>query len=136
MKRSLTLLRITFWWGIIADALETVRMLVPGLFIQSTGAAVSRNPGFDFALMYGAPVMLGWTLLLIWAERRPMERKGVLLCLIPVVISYFALEVFAVKTGILPFETTLPTFILQSVFLGLIVLSYFMARSAERRNDQ
>lgn len=41
MKRSLLLLRITFWWGIVADAMETARMLVPGLFIQSIGAVVN-----------------------------------------------------------------------------------------------
>lgn len=85
--------------------------------------------------MYGAPVMLGWTLLLVWAVRKPMERKGVLLCLIPVVISYFALEVFALNAGVVRFENMLPTFILQPVFLCLIGFSYTLA-SRDQSNTQ
>ena len=126
----IALLRITYWWGIIADAIETVRMLFPDLFIASTGAAVTRSPGFDLALMYGAPVMLGWTLLLFWADRKPLERRGILLCLAPVVAAYFLVEAYAVARGIIPLEKMVPVFVLQPVFLFLIIFSYRRARGA------
>ena len=130
--KRIALLRITYWWGIVADAAETARMVFPGLFINSTGAAVERSPGFDLALLYGAPVMLGWTLILFWADRRPLERKGVLLCLLPVVVSYFLVELYAVARGIVPLNSMLPVFVLQPAFLVLIVVSYRHARRGER----
>lgn len=133
MKAHVMLLRITLWWGIIADAVETARMFFPSVFIESSGAVVTRDPGFDLALRYGAPVMLGWTLLLIWADRKPMERKGILLCLVPVVISYFVVEVIAIRDGVLRLGSVLPAFILQTVLLLLIALSYSLARAAERK---
>ncbi|HOU14897.1 MAG TPA: hypothetical protein PKZ84_17455 [Anaerolineae bacterium] len=43
--------------------------------------------------------MLGWTLLLLWADRKPLERKGVLLCLIPVVIAYMVVGIVGVRIG-------------------------------------
>ncbi|MBN1533761.1 MAG: hypothetical protein JXA20_13915 [Spirochaetes bacterium] len=127
-KRKITLLRITYWWGIVADAVETVRMVFPDLFVASTGAAVERGPGLQLALLYGAPVMLGWTLLLFWADRKPLERKGVLLCLIPVVVSYVLVELYAVARGIIPLQNMVPVFLLQPLFLFLIVFSYRRAR--------
>jgi hypothetical protein len=136
-NNRILLLRVTYWWGIIADAVETVRMVFPNFFIASTGANVRQDPGFNLALMYGAPVMLGWTLILFWADRKPVERRGVLLCLIPVVIAYFFVEVLAVSGGIIPLKNMLPVFIIQPVFLFMIVLSYLKTRTGiTLREDQ
>lgn len=79
----------------------------------------------------GVPaVMFGWTILLIWADRKPLERKGVLiLTAFPVVSGLLLAEFYAVIRGIISFERMLPT----GVFLvGLIILfsfSYFNAKS-------
>lgn len=131
IKKRILMLRITYWWGIIADAVETVLMTFPKLFIASTGANVRPEPGFNLALMYGAPVMLGWTLLLFWADRKPLERRGVLLCLIPVVVAYFFVEILAVSRGIIPLKNMVPVFIVQPLFLFMIILSYCNAEAAE-----
>lgn len=58
MKRKILWLRITFWWGIIADAFEVVRMTFPRLFLATTGSILPPETGFRFGLLYGAPVML------------------------------------------------------------------------------
>ena len=38
------------------------------------------RPGAElrYGLRAGAPLMAGWTLLLLWADRRPVERKDVI----------------------------------------------------------
>ena len=89
MKKKLLIIQITLWWGILADLFETIRLMLPHLFINTTSADLSLNEGTRFALLYGAPVMLGWTILLFWASRKPIERRGVLLCLMPVILAYF-----------------------------------------------
>ena len=131
MKNRVLWLRVTFWWGIIADAIETIRMAVPKLFLASTGIKLSPDVGFRFGLLYGVPVMLGWTLLLFWANRRPLERKGVVLCLIPVVVAYIVVGIVGISMGIVTLSKMIPTFFLQTVLVGLCIFSYVNARENE-----
>ena len=129
MQNKKFIIRITLWWGIIADLFETIRMIVPQMFISTAGINTTANDSFQFALLYGAPVMLGWTLLLFWADRKPIERKGIFLCLIPVIIGYFVVEIVGIKINILVLQNTIPTFILQTILLSLSIVSYFIAQT-------
>lgn len=128
VKSGKTIIRITLWWGIIADLIETIRMVIPQLFISTTGMHGIINNSFRFTLLYGAPVMLGWTILLFWADRKPIERKGIFLCLIPVIIGYFFVEAIGLQSGILDLQNTIPTFILQTILMILSIISYFTAK--------
>jgi len=132
VKRKILWLRITFWWGIIADVFEVVRMTFPRLFLATTGSILPPDTGFRFGLLYGAPVMLGWTLLLLWADRKPLERKGVLLCLIPVVIAYILVGVVGIRIGAVALAAMVPTFVLQMALVTLCLFSYLRARTAEQ----
>jgi len=39
----------------------------------------------------GAPLMAGWTVLLLWADRQPLERRGVLpITVLPVIAGLMA----------------------------------------------
>jgi len=129
MKRKILWLRITFWWGIIADAFEVIRMTFPRLFLTTTGSDLTPDTGFRFGLLYGAPVMLGWTLLLLWADRKPLERKGILLCLIPVVMAYIIVGIIGIRIGAVALAATAPTFVLQVALVALCLFSYLRARS-------
>ena len=128
MNKKMLIIKITLWWGLIADLFETIRMIIPQLFIRTTGASASLNNGFKFALFYGAPVMLGWTMLLFWTGRKPIERRGVFLCLIPVILSYFIVEITGININVLSLYQTIPTFILQSILFSLTIISYIFAR--------
>jgi len=134
MQKKMIIIRITLWWGIIADLFETVRMSVPQIFISTAGINITANESFRFALLYGAPVMLGWTLLLFWADRKPIERKGIFLCLIPVIIGYFIVEIIGIRIGVLNLQNTSPTFILQVILLSLSIISYIFAKNIEKEN--
>lgn len=131
MKRKIILLRITFWFGIIADAIETIRMTFPKLFVSTTGIELTPDIGLRFGLLYGMPVMLGWTILLLWADRKPLERRGILLCLLPVVIAAVGVEIFAISKGFVSVRQMIPAFVSQSVLIGFSIVSYSITRKVE-----
>jgi len=123
-------LRASYWAGAALDALAALSMLVPSLFAATNGLPDFR-PGLDYryAMGMGASLMLGWTALLLWADRKPLERKGVLLLTVfPVVAGLAANEVVAVRAGFLPIPTTLPVWIAQAIIAALFAFSYLNAR--------
>jgi hypothetical protein len=77
----------------------------------------------------GASLMLGWTALLLWADRKPLERKGVLLItLLPVVLGLALNEIVAVRGGFLSIWMTVPVWFVQAVITSLFIFSYLNAR--------
>jgi hypothetical protein len=122
-------LRISYWAGAILDALAALSMLSPDLFAATNGLR-DFHPGLEwrFAMGMGASLMLGWTALLLWADRKPLERKGVLLItVLPVVLGLAVNEIVAVRAGFLPIATTIPVWIAQAVITGLFIFSYLGA---------
>lgn len=134
MKKRIIWLRITFIWGIIADAIETVRMIFPNLFLKTTGINLELSDGLRFGLLYGMPVMLGWTLLLFWANLKPIKRKGVLMCLIPVILAYIVVEIASLRMGYVELSNMIPTFILQIVLVFLCLFSYLSTKNTTEEN--
>ncbi len=113
-------LRISYWVGVVADGFATYRMLFP---------KIAQGAEYRYALGLGASLMLGWTLLLIWADRKPVARKGVLLLTIfPVISGLLLAEVYAVLSGVVPLGKMLPTGILLVGLIALFGFSYFNAR--------
>jgi hypothetical protein len=120
------LLRTAFLTGAVTDAVALVPMLVP--------PAAALLWGFDdvsgayrFAMGYGASLMLGWTVLLIWAYQRPLERRFVAALTVLVIYGLVATEVVAVATGRLALWRMVPTWILQATLLTLFASGYHYA---------
>jgi hypothetical protein len=91
----------------------------------------SPGPDFRFAMGMGASLMLGWTALLLWATRRPIERRGVLLLTaVPVIVGLVVNEIAGLADGFLPLGPLAPVFVLQLVLSTLFVVSYVMAARA------
>ncbi|MEW6272637.1 MAG: hypothetical protein AB1689_25440 [Thermodesulfobacteriota bacterium] len=124
-------LRASCWAGAILDALAAASMLSPRLFAAQNGLeGFQPGPEYRYAMGMGASLMLGWTVLLLWADRRPLERSGVLLItLVPVVAGLVANEVLAVRTGFLPVATIAPVWVVQGLLSVLFAASYAKARS-------
>ena len=130
MDDAVRWLRISYWAGAILDALAALSMLSPELFAATSGMQ-NFHPGIEYryAMGMGASLMLGWTVLLLWADRKPLERKGVLLItLLPVVFGLALNEIVAVRGGFLPVLTTIPVWIAQAFITGLFIFSYLNAR--------
>jgi hypothetical protein len=78
-----------------------------------------------------AAVMFGWALLLVWADRRPLARRGVLLPTIFVILALLSAGLYAVASGILPIARIIPTSILGAALIALMGFSYMNARNAD-----
>ena len=74
MNNQIRWLKITFLAGIITDALALVPMLYQPMAKFMWGFD-QFNGNYFFAMGYGASLMSGWTLLLIWAYKKPLERR-------------------------------------------------------------
>jgi len=119
-NKKILMLRISYWVGAVADSLAFYRMLFP---------KYSYNVEYRYALGLGASLMLGWTFLLIWADRSPVERKGILLLsAFPVVTGLLLAEIYAVQSGILTFTQMMPTGAFLIGLIMLFCLSYYYAK--------
>ena len=76
-KIAVRWLKASYIAGVLADGLVGVLMLIP----DRMGETEFRVP-----MGLAASLMFGWTALLLWAYRKPFERKGVLLLTIFAVI--------------------------------------------------
>jgi hypothetical protein len=131
MRKKIILLRVCYWVGAVADALSAVVMLLPTLGGSMYGIS-DFNPGYEYryAMGLGAALMLGWTALLIWADRRPVERRGVLLLTVfPVLFGLIISGVYAVGTGLITADKMVPTWIFQGLITGLYLFSYLYTRN-------
>jgi hypothetical protein len=130
--RAIRWLRVSYWTGAVIDAVAAVEMLVPRLF-----AFANDLPGFApggdyrFAMRMGAALMLGWTVLLLWADRRPLARRGVLaITVVPVIAGLAVNEIVAVRAGFLPLGSQVPVWALQAALAALFASSYVRAARA------
>lgn len=108
-------------------------MLSPELFAATNGLQ-NFHPGIEYryAMGMGASLMLGWTALLLWADQKPLERKGVLLItLLPVVLGLVLNEIVAVHGGFLSVSMTVPVWFAQALITGLFIFSYLNARKLQ-----
>jgi len=125
MKNKLLLLYICYGWGIIADAVMTYLMLFPDRFLRFMSLNLSLDVGLQYGLRFGAPLMAGWTVLLVWAAWQPVARKAILLITVcPVIVGYLLLSVYAISAGLTTLEKSLPTLVSQIGLLSLAIFCY------------
>ena len=130
MKKNESLLRISFWIGAVFDGLMVFPMLIPSIAGVMFGID-GFNPGNDyrFAMQIASSLMIGWTMLLIWADRKPKERAAILLLTVfPVVSCLFISGIYAVYSGFITFGNMLPTWIMQVLMSVFFIFSYIKNR--------
>lgn len=128
-SQRIKFLRISYWAGAIFDALVIVPMLSPKVASVAFGIP-NFNPGSDYryAIYIAASLMLGWVCLLIWADRKPVERRGVLLLTIfPVLTGLVISGIYAVASNLIPMDKMVPTWIVQGILAILFGYSYLNA---------
>jgi hypothetical protein len=126
MSNKQSFARVVCIVGGIFDAMMLPAMLFPELGGRLFGIQ-HFLPGSDYryAMNLGASLMLGWTLLLFWAARRPIERAGVLLLTAIVILGLMLSGVSAVFSGLILMRNMLPVFILQFCVMALFLTGYF-----------
>jgi hypothetical protein len=130
MNRKILLLRIACWLGAIFDAAMLPPMLYPPLGAAMFGIAdFHPGPEYRYAMYVGASLMAGWTALLLWADRKPLERRGViLLTIIPVITGMIAASLFSVASGLVTAGGILPILVLQVSLTAFFLGAYLSSR--------
>ena len=130
-KKKLFLIKIAYWLGIGADAIWAVGLLFPQIFGLLTGNP-DFNPDLQFRLSMGigGTLMTGWTFLLLWAVRKPIERRVVILITaFPVVFGLFIVALIGFLEG-----NTFNIWIMikSSILFISMVTSYLLARNLNK----
>ena len=97
---KLWFVKFPYWLGIAADALWAVALLFPAVFGVLTGVDdFSPDWQMQSVMAIGGVLMAGWTVLLLWAVRRPIERRFVILLTALVVAALFLLALANILKG-------------------------------------
>ena len=112
MNKSILLLRLSYWIAAIADFIVAILVLIP----ERMGVADVTYP-----MGIASVTIFSWTVMLLIADRKPLERKWILLptilvvTLIAVVRTKFSLEgAVEFNLGLLLFAIALVTLMTYS----------------------
>ena len=119
MKNKVIWLRISFWAGAIGDFLIAILVLIP----ERMGVTAYCYP---MGLMSAAA--FSWGCMLILADRKPLERKWILLPTILIGIMLLIAGIYSVFAGAIPIRTYFPNFIILPAMVTLWSFSYLNAR--------
>jgi hypothetical protein len=132
--KKMFLIKSAYWLGIAADALWAVALFIPSVFGILTG-----NPDFNpdiptrLIMGIGGSLLTGWTILLLWALRKPIERRFViLLTAFPVVFGMFVVTLIGILGG-----GSSNTWILVKTIVLMIsmITSFLLARKMDADNE-
>lgn len=135
-SKKILLLRIAYWAGIVLDALAFVQMAFPALGKRMLNVTMEIEPDYIFAINLGAGLMLAWTLLLVWADRKPLERRMILpLTMIIIVWNTFTM-VYGVRHKLIPAETMLPQIVMCCALLAYYGYCFIITRGMFSHEDK
>ena len=124
MEAAVRWLKASYVAGAVADGLIGVLMLLPSRMGETE---------FRYPMGLGASLMFGWAALLVWAYKKPMERKGVLvLTIFPVISGLVVTGIWAVAAGHFSVQKIVPSSILGMALIILMTFSYWKATAARR----
>ena len=133
-KTVSSLIKTPYWLGIVADALWAAGLFFPAVFGILTGRT-DFNPDLQVRLIMGigGTLMTGWTLLLLWAVQRPVERSFILLLTaFPVVTGMFVIALIGYLDGN---PTNLWLIIKTIVLIISMVTGFFLAQKERGENS-
>ena len=120
MAKPILLLRLSYWAAAIADFVVAILILMPGRM----GVTEITYP-----MGLASVIVFSWVVMLIMADRKPMERKWILIptilvvTLITIVRTRFSLE------GTIEFNLAL--LLLAVALIILMTYSYYCASKCE-----
>ena len=131
-KNKILLIRIGYWWGAIGDALLAIEMFFSAFMgtqspFTGLGLTISGGVQYQYAMCLAATLVLGWTFLLIWADRKPIERKDTIILTVPVVVGIQISTILAFNFGLISFEMMLGYTIQRIIFSIYYVYCYYLA---------
>ncbi len=132
LQFDILFIRLTYWIGAIMDLLVALSMTLYTFFEINIGMNYpTPTTETRFMLITGMALMWGWTVLLIWGERKPIERRLILLfTAFPVVFGLFIGELVLYLQGYAS-QTLVQFSIFQTIrfiLFSIFCVSFFLAR--------
>lgn len=130
---KIQMMKTICWVGVAADALWTIALVFPQLYGTLTGKPdLQVDLSLRMALGIAGALMAGWTLLLAWTAKKPVERRMVMaLTAIPVVAGLLAVAL----TGVVNGNTSTAWILVKCIFLCIAMLwGYHSANSIAKEN--
>ena len=120
MDKKIRWLRISYWVAAIADFVIAVLCLIP-----------SRMGVTHYVYPMGlmSAVAFSWGVLLLFADRKPVERRWILIPTMLVVTLLGIVGVHGGMTGILPLSRVITSSAATIVVLTILIYSYTSARN-------
>ena len=131
---GLNFVRLTYWVGGLVDLLAGIQLLLPTSVVL-LGFRGLREPGpAGYPAVMAAFLMFGFTLILVWAHLRTVDRRQVLLFTLLVVIALAATNLAFAASGALVWTQVAGSLVIQAVLVAMFATSYAIAtREAARR---
>jgi hypothetical protein len=125
-----TWLQLAFVAGAITDAIAALPMLFSPLADIIWGFS-SFTGEYQFAMELGASLMIGWTLLLLWAFKRPLERRFVAPLTLVVIAGITLAEIHGLLRDVLTVSHVAPTWLLKAVLILLFSYGYWITKKQQ-----
>ncbi len=101
-KKRIAFVRLVLWFGIVADFINFLQYVFPeSMLVNTFGITESITPFTRFIFIQAAALMAAWTMLLVWADRDPIQRRGVLLLTVPIAIGIGYSFYYLVASGVI-----------------------------------
>ena len=119
MSEHRHLLRASYWVAAIADFIIAFSVMIP----ERMGVAA-----FVYPMGLMSAVAFSWGVLLLIADRKPIERKWVLLPTILVVFLLGMAGVYAAHVGVMPVSRIAGSSVAVVLVLTLLTYTWFKTR--------
>lgn len=129
-----TWLQIAYWLGAGVDLVVGLVMVFPALGCRAAGlVCLPDSPSFRFAMGIAGALMIGWSVLLLWADQDPLNRKGILLITVfPVMVGFAGAIGFALMKNLIPVRNACVIWAFQIVLSTFFIGSYLNALRYQR----
>jgi Ca2+/Na+ antiporter len=124
MKNSVLFLRLSYWIAAIADFAIAILTWMP----ERMGVAGIVYPGG-----LASVIAFSWGVILLMADRKPLERKWILIPTILVVTLISAIRIIFSLDGTIEFSLVLLLFAIALVVF--MVFSYYYATKHEKQRQ-
>jgi hypothetical protein len=130
MEKKIFWLKVANWTGVIADFKFGIILMFFPKIVQFIWGIESPIEGASLMWSkYFGLMVFSWTFILFWANKKPMERKVIILITAwPVVSGIMGVQIYALIQGILHMNLMLSFLFTFQVFLiTLFTFSYLNA---------
>ena len=135
MAWKIKFIRFIYVLGIIIDGFWVFPLAIPAFFKIVTGNPdLNISTEFYTVLLLSASLMLGWTILLFWGYKKPLERRFIMiLTAVPVVAGIFIASLrSALEGNPMSILFASKTFIILILYL----LGYYWAHQLSRKVER